>query len=442
VGRRLLAAAVLALCLSGTAAAATVRSATDPLQTQEWWLPHIDADPAAAPGPGVPLIVVDSGTDPTHPEFANRPNTTFLDQQTVVGREEYHGTIVASVAAAPANDVGIVGVYPTAELQLFDASPDFRGINDLTAITGILGAAQNCPAVINLSFGSTQPDPELQDAILTAVHNGCLVVAAAGNSGESGSPTTYPASSPHVFTVGATDEHDLPTAFSTTSPGLDVAAPGVDILGAVPLSRNATGYQDSFAGTSFSAPIAAAAAAWVWTARPTLTASQLAQVLRTSARDVSTPGFDTATGWGIVDVAAALAAPVPENDPGEPNDDVDQVKPGKLFALGQAALTTAAKPSIRIAGTLDAAEDPRDVYRIWVPAGKTVRVSVAGGDAAARIWGPQTTSLDEGVRARRRDLKGTSLRAGKTGLAAYVEVLLTGRSTSAGYTLAVKAATR
>src|SRR4030088_1170884 len=50
VGRRLLAVCLLALCICGTASAAIVRSATDPLQPQEWWLSHIGADPATAPG--------------------------------------------------------------------------------------------------------------------------------------------------------------------------------------------------------------------------------------------------------------------------------------------------------------------------------------------------------------------------------------------------------
>ena len=44
--------------------------------------------------------------------------------------------------------------------------------------------------------------------------------------------------------------------------------------------------------------------------------------------------------------------------------------------------------------------------------------------------------------ARRRDLKGQSIRATKKGFVAYVEVLLTGRSTDASYVLSVKAAKR
>lgn len=440
MGRRLLVVCVLALCLGGTATAAVLRGATDPLEPQEWWLADVGADPAAAPPAGVPITIVDSGTDPTHPEFAGRPNTTFLNTQTTSGTTEFHGTFVASVAAAPENGVGMVGVYPTAALLLFDASP-VPGPPSAAA-AGVDAASQHCPGVINLSFGGTSPDSQLDDAILTAVHNGCLVVASAGNDGNVGSPITYPASYPHVFTVAATDENDAVASTSTSSPATDVAAPGVDITGAVPFDHNPNGYE-SGSGTSFSAPIVSAAAAWVWTLRPTLTATQIAAVLREGARDIGPPGFDNASGWGIVNIPGALAAPAPPTDPGEPNDDIREVKPGQLFQLGEPPLTTTTKPSTRIAATLNASEDPRDVYRIWVPPHQIVRATVSsGGRAAARIWGPQTVSVNEGIAARRRDLKGQSIRATKKGFVAYVEVLLTGRSTDASYVLSVKAAKR
>ena len=441
MGRRLLAVCVLALCLGGTATAAVLHSAADPLEPQEWWLAAVGAAPAAAPPAGVPITIVDSGTDPTHPDFVGRPATTFLNDQTTSGAGEFHGTMVASIAAAPENGVDLVGVYPTAALQLFDASPSSQGISDFAATTAIETAP--CPGVINLSFGSTNPDPQLHEAVLDAVHNGCLVVAAGGNFGQEGSPPGYPASWPHVFTVAATDEHDAVAPFSSISPETDIAAPGVDIIGDVPLTRAPSGYQEGD-GTSFAAPIVTAAAAWIWTLRPTLTASQLASVLRAGARDIGPPGFDNASGAGLLNIQASLTAPAPAADPGEPNDDIDQVRPGDLFQLGEPPLTTTTKPAGRIAAALDAAEDPRDVYRIWVPAHRIVRVAVtAGGRAAARIWGPQTVSVtSESNAERRRDLRGQSIRALKKGFAAYVEVLLTGRSTDAGYVLTVKAAKR
>jgi subtilisin family serine protease len=442
VRRRLLIALAAALCICSPAAAATGRLAGDPLQEQEWWLARIGADPAAAPPAGVPITVVDSGVDPTHPEFAGRPNTTFLNDQTVDGVGEYHGTIVASLAAAPANGVGIVGVYPQAALQSWDASPT-SVLQEFSLADGIKAAAAHCPGVINLSFSGTSRSTPLEDAILDAVHNGCLVVAAAGNTGLQGNPATYPAAYPHVLTVGATDQNDAPAPFSTLASTLDVAAPGVGLVAAVPASRDPSGYSSNLDGTSFAAPLVSAAAAWVWTLRPTLDATQLFDLLRRTARDVGSPGFDIATGYGIVSIPNALAAAPLPPDPGEPNDDVDQVRPGALFADGRPALTTSSKPSTRISGRIDENEDPRDIYRIWVPAHRVGRATVSpSGDAAARIWGPRTASVGEGILSRRRDLRGPLIRGTKTGYVAYVEVLLTGRVTAASYGLSVTASKR
>jgi subtilisin family serine protease len=441
VARRLViaAAAVVAACgLTGTAAAATGRISDDPLQSQEWWLHDVGADQATPPGPGVPIAIVDSGLDVTTPEFAGRPNVTLLNDQTVFGPEEWHGTFVASIAAAPANGVGIVGVYPQAALEIWDASA-VSSISPFSAAVGIESAAQHCPGVISLSIGSRTPSQQISAAITDAFHRGCLVVASAGNDRAHGSPPTYPADQSHVLTVAATDENDRVTDFSTSSANNDLAAPGIDIIGAVTLSHDPSGYITE-PGTSFSAPIVAAAAAWLWTVRPTLDWTQIEEILRSTARDVGVPGFDADTGWGIVNIPAALAAATPPRDPYEPNDDIDEVKPGAMFDDGQPAITTAAKPSIRIAGTVDENEDPRDLYRIWVPAKHVVRVSVAaGGAAAARIWGPQAVSIGEVVQARRRDLAGTQITGGKRGFTAYVEVLPTGRSTRASYVLSVKA---
>jgi subtilisin family serine protease len=437
VGRRFLVVVLLALV---GAAGAQARVDADPLFPQEWWLSHIGATQATPPGPGIPLAIIDTGTDLTHPEFAGRPNTTFLNDQTTLDGDEWHGTFVASTAAAPDNGVGIDGIYPQAALELWDASPTAATeITPIVAVAGIDAIASRCPAVISISWGGTDPNPELEDALLRAMRNGCLIVAAAGNNADSGSPSTYPASYPHVLAVAATDENDAVARFSTVGSWVDLAAPGTDIIGAVPTWRRSTGF-DTQSGTSFSAPIVAAAAAWIWTARPTLTTEQVSALLRATARDVPPTGFDGATGWGIVNIPAALAAPTPPNDPDEPNDDIRQVRPGMLFSLGEPPLTSPARPSTRIAGTLEQGDDTRDLYRIWVPAKKYAHVSTAsGGNAAARIWGPKTVGVGEGLAARRRDLKGQRMYGGKTGSAAYVEVLLTGRSGTARYTLSVTA---
>ena len=421
--RRFLIVLIAALCTSGVAAAATA---------PDWWIQDVGADQVTPPGPGVLIAIVDSGVDPTQPLFAGRPHTTFLNDQTVTASDEYHGTAVASVA---------LSIYPLAELESWDASPG-SFILDFSAAEGISTVADHCPAVINLSFGNSNSDPILEDAVLDAEHKGCLVVAAAGNAGLTGNPQTFPAEYPHVLTVGASDQADQAAAFSTIGHGIDVSAPGVSISASVPFSHDPSGTSTGLAGTSFSAPIVSAAAAWIWTMRPTLDASQVATLLRETARDIGVPGFDLQSGFGIVNIPAALTAPAPVSDPQEPNDDIAEVKPRVLWADGQPMLTSPTHVSNGIAASLDQAEDPRDVYRVWVPPHAVVRAKVSSnGTATARIWGPATESVNENILLRRRDLKGPSIRGGAKGSIAYVEVLLTGTSKSSSYILSVTAST-
>ena len=380
---------------------------TDPLFPSEWWRNVVGADSAEAPGAGKPVTVVDSGLDVNHPEFAGRPNTTLIGPQNLLGEDEWHGTAVSSVIGAPANGVGLVGVYPRADLAMADASP--AGVLLTTSeVAGIAAGARRGPGVINLSLGSEQLDSVERDAIFAAVARGSIVVAAAGNSRGQGNPLTYPASLPHVLTVAATGEHDAVASFSSSFRAVDLAAPGENIAAAVALPFVPAGFQPYafVAGTSFSAPIVAGAAAWVWTRRPELDSSQVVEILRRSARDVGRKGFDVDTGFGIVDIPAALALAAPPRDPGEPNDDVYLVKPNGLLAGGSAPLTGPSQPTAAVTARVTPAEDPEDVYRVWVPARRSVRVALRGPGAGLELWASRTRSVFEGGSAAKRDLLG------------------------------------
>jgi len=379
----------------------------DPLLLNEWWLAVVGATKVVAPGPGVPIAVIDTGIDVSHPEFAGRPDTTALNTQSVVdtGRD-FHGTAVASVIAAPANDVGMIGIYPQAALYAYDADLS-GGITNGELVQGIAAAAERSPVVINLSLGSTRSDPVLRDAVFSAVRRGALVVAASGNSGAAG-PLNYPANFAHVLTVAATDTGGGPAGFSSASAGVDVTAPGVAITVAVPHLYDFGLYQ-SLDGTSFSAPIVSGAAALVWTIRRDLDNTQLFDLLRFSARDIWTRGFDPETGFGMLDVPNALARQEPVRDAEEPNDDVRLVKPGGLFASGTPPLTSRAKARASLRATLDVTEDPTDLYRLWVPARRSVTVSARSTPGVrVRVWGPNTRSIDETGAAAKRDLAASS----------------------------------
>ena len=274
------------------------------------------ANQAVPPGPGKPLTVIDTGVDLAHEEFASRPSTIALNPQSTSAQFEEHGTAVASVAAAPVNGLGVVGIYPQATLQIWDASPFGDGLTVGDVIQGLDAAIRRGPGVVNLSLGSPFRNPVLDAMIAVTVGSGTLVVAAAGNSRERGSPLEYPASLPHVLTVGALDQPAPPALFSSGSQHVDLAAPGVDIPVAVPTTLPpADLLRRTFNGTSFAAPLVSGAAAWVWTARPTLDVTQLFEVMRASAQDVSSPGYDSFSGFGRLDIPAALTVAAPRARP-------------------------------------------------------------------------------------------------------------------------------
>ena len=200
-------------------------------------------------------------------------------------------------------------------------------------------------------------------------------MAASGNDGERGSPVGFPAALPHVTTVAATNRSGAVALFSSRSSYVDIAAPGDAILVASALGHD---WRPS-SGTSFSSPLVAGAAAWLWTVRPELDAGQVAELLRRSARDIDQPGRDSASGFGILNLAAAIAAPSPIRDPFEPNDDVEEVDPnGDRNLVHATALTTKSKQRTRVVGRIDAYEDPRDVFRVWLPAGRNVTFQLGG----------------------------------------------------------------
>ena len=61
-------------------------------------------------------------------------------------------------------------------------------------------------------------------------------------------------------------------------------------------------------GTSFAAPIVSGAASLIMSLRPNLDAQAVRRMLLNSARDIEVPGIDNYTGYGLVDVGAALEA--------------------------------------------------------------------------------------------------------------------------------------
>ncbi len=347
----------------------------DPFDARSRWR-DAAVDPSLVPPPvtaASPLLaLVDAKADIGHPEFSAGANVTALPGQSV---QVAHGTETLGVAVAPANGIGIVGTYPGARAVNVPLPPDQIRCSD--SARGIRRAIAANAAVINMSYGSGAFCATEYQALQLAVHDGRTLVAAGGNEGADGNPYEFPASLPHVLTVGALTPDDTSAFFSNSNAALDLVAPGVGIFAPLPLGSKAdTGHDgyDNVAGTSFSAPIVAAAALWIRTVRTDLTADQVAQVIRLSAIDIAKTGYDIATGYGKLNLARALAAKPPIADPLEPNEDLPFVN-GRAFGTPAPAVWKGGAP-VHFDALLDYFEDPGDVYRVRVPAHRSASITV------------------------------------------------------------------
>lgn len=426
--RRLAAiAAIAALALPAVAAAF---DNLEPLASHQWYLQYDHAwsywpaPPQLAP---INVAVIDSGIDGTHPEFAGR----IVAAKSFVGGsplrdDQGHGTFVAGeIAANPFNNLGIAGLAFNARLMIAKVVQADGTVSLQGEVAAIRWAADNGARVINLSLGGVRDplDPSLdtyspleQAAVEYAYSKGVVVVAAVGNGPQS--PATpwgfahYPAALPHVIGVSAVrQDGSVPNYSNRDAIFNDIAAPGDAMFSTIPTNLvdpaaacATEPYSDcgpsefrNAIGTSFAAPQVSAAAALLLGVNPSLRPEQVAWLLERSATDANTStgcmecpvGRDMYTGWGSLDVEAALnlmkASPLPPVDHYEPNDNAGPWS----HALPPLPRT--------IEATLDYWDDDIDVYRVYLRKGQRLyaRVTPSVADSVRMdVWAPGTVRVE------------------------------------------------
>lgn len=363
----------------------------------------------APPSPtAAPIAVIDDFVDDTSPDLAGHVQYLNGDASSTI--EGPHGTMVASAASAAADGAGILGVLPGNTILSGGVPTEFT-CADTTPL--IYAAIRAKARVINMSYGSHSRCYAEYVALQFALSQGILAVAASGNELTEGNAVSFPAGLPHVLSVAALDEDRSPSYFSTANAAVDVAAPGNDIPLDIPRRFDDDGTRDGFtlaSGTSFAAPIAAGAAAWLLSARPELSGAQAGDLLRSTAVDVAAKGYDVNAGYGLINIERALAAPTPPRDPLEPNDGLEWVD-GRAFDKPDAFVWRGGA-SFGFEAAVDEIEDPVDVYRFRIRAHSRVRITVtpSTGDPALLILRSATRSFSQ----RGRVLGASSKRAGTT----------------------------
>ncbi|MEQ9462804.1 MAG: S8 family serine peptidase, partial [Haliea sp.] len=130
-------------------------------------------------------------------------------------------------------------------------------------------------------------------------------------------------------------------------------------------------------GTSFAAPFVAGAASLLFAINPELTGPQVRNMLLQSAADIGAPGIDTLTGFGRLDVAAALAADPDFFVTGNITGIASQRRDGAVFVtvMGSADADRFATARVEIGQ----GDDPTG----WQPAAPALTAPVRGGELAA-----------------------------------------------------------
>jgi thermitase len=407
---------------------------TDPFVGRQWYLTRSRFFESWLTYPAfesVPVAIIDSGADTRHPELVD----SVLDKKSFVGGSASdddlgHGTFVAGlIAAGVDNGVGIAGLAPSAQLLVAKVVTQSRTIPIEAEAKAIRWAVEHGARVINMSLGGLRDplDPSRDtfsrleaDAIAYAVRNDVVVVAAVGNDDQAPrSPwsfASYPAALPHVLGVSAVSQSGMVPKFSNRDRIFnDLAAPGEQILSTFPrplTSRFPACAEQGFSicgpdeyrearGTSFAAPQVSAAAAILFSLRPSLRAEQVTAILQRSAADLDAEtgcaacatGRDALSGWGTLDVAAAieaLSAPLPLRDRYETNDDA---------GTRAAEIPLRSGRSRRVNATVDFWDDQDDVYATRLREGQRVYLGLTGAalsaDLSLALWLPKTSSIED-----------------------------------------------
>jgi hypothetical protein len=253
-----------------------------------------------AHGANVTIAVIDSGIDAKHPELVNSIGDTF----DALGSKEgphVHGTGVAGAIVSHARLMGSAPEARILAIRAFGAARSGAESTSYVILKALDYAALHGAQIVNMSFAGPK-DALIERGLSATAARGIVLVAASGNAGAK-SPPLYPAASPNVIAVSATDVQGKLFTASNRGSHIALSAPGVDIFLPAPDEK----YQMA-SGTSFSAAYVSGLVALMLERNPALKPGEVRAILMKTARDLGAPGRDDLFGAGEADAYAAVTA--------------------------------------------------------------------------------------------------------------------------------------
>ena len=336
----------------------------DPDYGKQWYLEAAHLPMAwdfAKGSPTVTVAVIDSGVDINHPDLKGRiwtnpgeiPNNGIDDDQdgliddvhgwnfvdnnndpnpdlSVGGSDEgvQHGTLVAGVIAANGNNgTGVSGVVWNVRIMPLRVL-DNRGSGGTSGVdAAIRYAVSHGAKVVNISFSGHSYSPTLANTLRDAYKAGVIIVAAAGNEGDTeqgGNLNVHPeypvcyrgaANEQIVIGVSALDVRGKRSSFTNYgSECISLSAPGENFYLPQVYRPSSAGFQQAYgsgwSGSSLAAPLVSGVAALMASMSPGISPSEVRRLLMSTAENISAqnPGVAADLGAGELNAGAAIQA--------------------------------------------------------------------------------------------------------------------------------------
>lgn len=251
----------------------------------------IPAAHARSQGSGVRVALIDTGVDGAHPDLRGRIARThsFIGARSAGASAERHGTAMAGLIAAVANNnVGIVGIAPLAQVEVFEAcwqlapDSDEAACNTFTLAQALAAALESRAPLINLSIAGPA-DPLLSALVQSGLKRGVIFVGSAADV-----PESFPTNIEGVIAVGGSDRQYA---------GAVLSAPSVHVLTLRPAAQ-----YDFESGTSVAAAEMTGICALLLASNARLTAGEIVTLLKNSRAPADASAHETS-----LDVSSALA---------------------------------------------------------------------------------------------------------------------------------------
>lgn len=315
----------------------------DPMTNTAWNYSRIGAQNAwqygGATGEGTIVAVVDTGIDFAHPDLQPRLARNwaevgengvdddqngfvddtygydFFNNDYIAADDNRHGTHVSGTIVGASNGLGTQGIAYNAEVMPLKA----LGANGFGTISSVVRSINYATlqkqrganvVSINLSLATTSENPTLRQALESATAAGIVVVTAAGNNEANlNIQPVFPAAfnMPGLITVAATASNDTRARFSNFGTGVDIAAPGNQILSTVP-----GGGFTYLSGTSMAAPHVAGAIALLRSIVPNAPVDTVIDALYRGAEQVANLSVDGNRRLNLANSVEILTTALPQ----------------------------------------------------------------------------------------------------------------------------------